>query len=86
LHFGDRGAQPVVHLELQGVGDVEYGVIGERGGTVEAAPGHQHASRRPGIIAAVAQEKHIAQRRLVLFAASAPDFRHAGRQPARHPL
>jgi hypothetical protein len=72
LHVGDRRAQGIVHFELQDVGDVEDGVIGERRGPVEAAPGFQHASRRPGIGAAMAQEKHIAQRRLVLAAARDP--------------
>jgi hypothetical protein len=63
------GAQPIVHLELQRFGDVEHSLIRQRGGAIEPAPRHQHASRRPGIIAAMAQEKHIAQCRLVLAAA-----------------
>jgi hypothetical protein len=72
LFVGDRRAQRIVHLKLQGFGDVERGVIGERCGAIEPAPGHQHASGRTGIVAAVAQEKHIAQRRLVLAAARDP--------------
>ena len=69
LHVRDRRAQRVVDFELQGFGDVKDGVIRERRGAVEAAPRHQHAPRRAGIVAAVAQEKSIAQRRLVLAAA-----------------
>jgi hypothetical protein len=44
LHFGDRGAQPIVHLELQRFGDVENTVVPQRRGAIEPAPGHQHAS------------------------------------------
>jgi hypothetical protein len=60
-----HGAQLIVHLELEGLDNMEDGLIPQRRGAIEAAPRHQHASRRPGIIAAVAQEEHIAQRRRV---------------------
>jgi hypothetical protein len=62
LRVGDRPAKGVVD-------NMEDGLIPQRRGPIEPAPGHQHASGRPGIVTAVAQEEHIAQRCLVLAAA-----------------
>ena len=47
-------------------------VIRERGGAIEAAPGHQQAPGRSGIVAAVAQEEGVPQHGLVLDAARHP--------------
>jgi hypothetical protein len=46
--------------------------VRERRGAVEPAPGDQQAARRSGILAAAAQEKSIAQTRLVLAAPRNP--------------
>jgi len=72
LRLGDRRAQSVVHLELEGLDNMEDGLIPQRRGAIEAAPGHQHAAGRTGIVAAVAQQEGVAQRRLVLAAARDP--------------